>query len=264
MKNITSKDNSIIKQAVQLNKSTKERRKSGLLFLEGLRLCTDATRSGYVAEILLLTQIAFEKYSIELRNTINLAKNVYIITDVLADYIADTQHTQGVFSIVERPKHSRNDISFTNNSKFIILENLQDPGNMGTIIRCAEAFGMTSVIVSKDSADVCSPKVLRSAMGSALRMPIIEVDSVTDIIEEMKTNNTLVYAAILNKTSIKPSEMQMGKGGIAVVIGNEGNGILKDTYEKCSKTVYIPMTENIESLNAASAATVLMWEMSQK
>ena len=264
MKNITSKDNSVIKQAAMLNKSAKERRKSGLMLLEGLRICTDAAKSGYIAKNLLFTETALTKYESELKIAIENAEDVYVISDALARYISDTQHTQGVFSIIKRRSFSENEISFDANSKFIMLENLQDPGNMGTIIRCAEAFGMTAVVVSRDSVDVYSPKVLRSTMGSVLRMPIVEVDDIQATITEMKDRGTRVYGAILDRSSVRPSDMEISSGGIAVVIGNEGNGLRKDTYEKCSGTVFIPMTENIESLNAASAATVLMWEMSQK
>lgn len=261
MEKLSSRENALIRQILKLNSSAKERKEKGLLFLEGLRLCTEAIDNNITITHLLISETAYSKYKTSLLNLIDSAQTCVLLTDSLAKQISETDNTQGVFVLCKYPNQpALKEIS----GRYILLENLQDPGNMGTIIRCAEAFGITAVVISKGAVDPWSPKVIRSAMGSSLRIPIIQVDSMPQTIKDLRNQGVAVYGAALNRTAKTPTEIVPESSGIGVVIGNEGNGLTAETLSACNSAVFIPMTNKIESLNAASAATILMWEIAGK
>ena len=149
-----------------------------------------------------------------------------------------------------------------NNGVFVCLCSLQDPGNVGTIIRTAEAFGVDAVLVTDDCPDIYSPKVLRSTMGSAFRIPVVSFEDAEYMLNALKENEYTTYAAVLEENSICLGDFSFDKKS-AVLIGNEANGLLNSITEKCDYSLYIPMKGNAESLNAATAANIIMWEMSK-
>ena len=142
---------------------------------------------------------------------------------------------------------------------FIVLDNLQDPGNMGTIVRTAEAAGVHAVFMSQDCVDIYNPKTFRSTMGSSFRMPFIYIEDIPNLLDIFRKNGVKSYAAHLNGEKFYDQEDY--RQGTAILIGNEGNGLRDEVTEKADFLVKIPMQGKVESLNAAIAASVLMFEV---
>lgn len=261
MEQLSSKENSIIKSCKALAESASERRKQGLIFLEGMRLCGEAARAGVRIETLLCTEEALGKWQTQLLPLREQAAYSAVITPQLGKHISQTQTAQGVYCICAMPESTPPDMRA--GGSFLLLDRLQDPGNMGSIIRTAEAFGTHCIILSQDCVDIWSPKVLRSTMGSCFRQQIWITDNLPQTAKELAENGVTVYGAALDPQAVTPAELSKGSSGIAIVIGNEGNGISPQVLECCSHCLYIPMTAEIESLNAATAAAVLLWELSK-
>ncbi|MBO5342909.1 MAG: RNA methyltransferase [Ruminococcus sp.] len=254
---ITSKDNPVIKLYQKLSSSKKERLQYGLFVLEGLRITEDALREESGITHLIMTKNAYEKYGeallqADLRNTKTL-----VISNELGNRIASTDTTQGVFAICAIPA-ARKPV-FHDNCRYAVLYGLQDPGNVGMIIRTADALGIDGVILS-GSCDLYSPKVIRATMGSVFRMNIyIENDS--DALFDMLENGGIcTSAAVIDADAEKVTDISF-EGRQAVFIGNEGSGLPREIAMKCSRRVIIPMNGTINSLNAAMAAGILMWEL---
>lgn len=256
---ITSKDNPVIKLYQKLSSSKKERLQYGLFVLEGLRIVEDALREESGISHLIMTENAEEKFGetlfqADLRDTKTL-----VISNELGNKIASTEKTQGVFAICRIPAYKR--MSFAENGKYAVLFGLQDPGNVGMIIRTADALGMDGIIMS-GSCDLYSPKVIRSTMGSVFRMNIAIINDTEELFDLLRTNNITTCASVIDKDAEKITDCGF-KGGQAVFIGNEGNGLPKEISQRCDRRITIPMCGSINSLNAAMAAGIMMWELSK-
>lgn len=254
---ITSKDNPIIKLYQKLSSSKKERLQYGLFVLEGLRIVDDALRENAELSHLIFTASAYEKYAADmfqadLRNT-----KTVVVSNELGKKIASTDNTQGVFAICRMMQKKK--LSFSENGKYIVLHCLQDPGNMGMIIRTADALGIDGIILC-GSCDLYSPKVIRSTMGSIFRMDIIIENDEENLFEALEKNNVYTSAAVIDKDAENITNCTFD-GCHAVFIGNEGNGLPEATARRCSRRIIIPMNGNINSLNAAMAAGIIMWEL---
>lgn len=253
---ISSRENEIIKLAVQLVKSSKKRRECGLFVLEGLRLCVDATENNFAPEMVFITDSVLEKHPEEIEKLLNSSKKTYLITDALFSKISDTVNPQGIMAIFKIPDF---DIScFDINGRYIALENLQDPSNLGAVSRTAEALGISGIIL-QGGCDPYSPKSLRASMGALLRIPVWVSD---DMFRLFKDKGMKVYGAVVSDADHSVGDFNFSDGCV-VVIGNEANGLTKDAISDCDATLTIPMSGNAESLNAAVAASILMWEMSK-
>lgn len=256
---ITSKDNPIIKLYQKLSSSKKDRVGYGLFVLEGLRIVEDAVRENGDISHLILTKNAAEKFGdtffqADLRN----AKAV-VISNELGNKIAQTTQTQGVFAICRIPVGRK--MIFRENGKYIVLFGLQDHGNAGMIIRTADALGMDGIIMS-GSCDLYSPKVVRSTMGSIFRMDISVENDEELIFDTLRANGITTSASVIDTDSEIITQCDFS-GGQAVFIGNEGNGLPRETAARCDRRITIPMCGSINSLNAAMAAGIVMWELSQ-
>ncbi len=256
MQTITSRDNPLIKQLVSLMENRKERSKSGLFVAEGLRFCKEAVLSHAQIKTVLLTQDFLDKHRQDADFICDACDDVKLISDTVCKKLGATVSSQGVFCVCEIPKAPERIIG----NKFIVLENLQDPGNIGTIIRTAEAFSIDGVILASNCADVYSPKVLRSTMGTVFRIPIYNFSSIEQTADEIKRAGCKIYGTVLDKTSNKLTEINFAKK-CAVLIGNEGNGLTDIAKHLCDEFVFIEMSGEAESLNAAVAASIVMWEM---
>ncbi len=262
MEKITSRENSKIKLLTKLLKSKKMRNDTNYFVAEGLRLVLDALRSNIKIESIFITQICVDKNFDKLEQLLDKNIEKYIITEELSNYISDTQTPQGIYAICKRLDKCTNIDKIYNNGVFMCLCSLQDPGNVGTIIRTAEAFGIDAIMITEDCPDIYSPKVLRSTMGSAFRMKIFLFKDSLQMLEELKSKEIKTYAAVLRKNSeCLGSFMFPAKS--AVLIGNEANGLSNEIIENCNSSLYIPMKGDAESLNAATAANVIMWEMTK-
>ncbi len=259
MLKLTSRNNDKIKHAVKLCSDSSERRRSGCFFLEGLRLCCDAALNGHIAQTVFITDNAMKNHGNELSVLIDSAKEAYIITEDIALKLSDTKNPQGVFCICKTLDKSDNIDKINSNGMYIALENVQTPGNLGAVARTAEALGLDGVIVS-GGCDIYNPKALRAAMGSLLRLDVINVDCLPDLLKECSKQGMKTYAAVPDSSALPVTKMDKS-GGVICVIGNEGNGLTDSVIASCSDSITIPMKGRAESLNAGAAACVIMWEM---
>ena len=257
---ITSKDNPVIKLYQKLASSKKERLQYGLFVLEGLRITEDALREESGLSHLIMTKQAYEKYGAELLQADLRDTKTLVISNELGNKIASTNTTQGVFGICRIPPER--EPVFTDNGRYAVLYGLQDPGNVSMIIRTADALGIDGIFLC-GSCDLYSPKVIRSTMGSVFRENIYIVTDTDRLFElfsaaEVETSAAVIDTDALRITSYKPEGRQ------AVFIGNEGNGLPRDIALRCTRRITIPMNGTINSLNAAMAAGILMWELCKK
>lgn len=256
---LSSVQNPKVKAYGALLSSSKQRFSEGLFVLEGLRLCMDVIRSNYTVEQLFFTNAAYKKSKEEIDALIAVSKECFEITDNVSLKMSDTKNPQGVFCIVGGLDKRNNSNKMNVTGKYILLENVQDPANLGAVSRTAEALGITGLIVS-GGCDVYSPKALRASMGALLRLPVIMTDNVIETIESAHKNGMKTYASTPSLDAVDITNVSFDSGVIAV-IGNEANGVTESTMRCCTEKITIPMTGRAESLNAGAAASIIMWEM---
>ncbi len=254
---IKSKDNAIIKHFKKLISSKKERTQSNEFVLEGSRLVFDALKNNAPVKKLLITVAAAEKHRQQLEEFETVEK--ILISDELGSKISDTGNTQGIFAICSFIENRDTFENLKENGKYIVLVQLQDPGNAGMIIRTADAMGLDGVIFSK-SCDIYNPKVVRATMGSLFRIPVYHDIDEDNIFMALSQAEIPSFAAVVTPDADDVKYVDFSKGG-AVFIGNEGNGLSYDTIRKCTNAITIKMSGNIESLNAAMATGIIMWEL---
>lgn len=253
---IQSRTNAKIKDGCRLTASAKYRREQGLFTLEGLRLCADAAQSGCQVQTLFLTADAEEKGGERLKILLKNAQEIYTVTEEVAEKLSDTVSSQGVFAILQMLPETA--LAIQKGGKYVVLDTVQNPQNLGAIARTAEAFGVNGLIVG-GGCDRYNPKALRASMGSLLRLPVFETEDLAATVREIgKTVPT--FATVLDCTAESICAQDFS-GGAAAIIGNEGNGVSEAVLSAAQKRVTIPMRGNAESLNAAAAATVTVWEM---
>lgn len=255
---ITSSSNKLIKEIKMLQKR-KERWSKKSFFIEGTRAVEQCIKSNakikhivYSRDIL-GSEIDKVLYLIDEENY-----ETYEISNKLFKEISDTDNPQGIMAIVSFDEFSLGDILKENNF-IIVLDRVQDPGNLGTIIRTADAFGANGIIVTNGCVDVYNPKTIRSTMGSIFQIPIVHMGEMREVLEVLKQENTSIISSSLNTD--KYSYDIDFKTSCAIVIGNEAQGISKEVLNLSDQLVKIPMVGEAESLNAAIASGVLMYEV---
>lgn len=258
MQILSSKDNINIKNAVKLKNSAKYRRKNCQFVAEGVRICVDAIYSNTEIEAFFVIEKAMEKYYDEFEMLKNYAYKTFVVTEDVFAILSDTDTPQGFLCVIKALDKTSEFDTINRNSKFIALDNIQDPSNLGTVLRTAEALGIDGVIMSADCCDFFNPKVVRGSMGAVFRLPFIICNSVCDFLSEHSELSS--YAAVVTADAQKITETNFELPCVAV-IGNEGNGLKAETIEMCNKRITIPMDGRAESLNASVAASIIMWEM---
>lgn len=251
---ITSKDNSLIKLVCSLQSSLKARKENGLFVLEGKRICDDAFTCGIKFDKLIISETALDKYSEAVEKFSKNSLEFYKIPDSLFKKISDTTSPQGIIALAKMPKKSS---EIDKNGKYIALENINDPSNLGAISRTAEALGVSGIILSGDGCDPYSPKSLRASMGTLLRMPIIILD---DFVNEIKNSGLISYACVVDSSALPITEVDFSCGSV-LMIGNEANGLTDEAKNKADFKITIRMCGKAESLNASVAGAIAMWEM---
>ncbi|MBR6881013.1 MAG: RNA methyltransferase [Clostridiales bacterium] len=253
MEIIRSKDNPKVKRLSLLH-DRKKARGEGLVFIEGTRLCEDALISGAMPSVIAYTEKR-SSYAQSLIEKYGLTCEQIVMTDECFSKISSTSNPQGIAMAVPEPSLYK-EIPFRNDGKdiYVVLENLQDPGNLGTIIRLADAFDLTAVIMTRGSADPYNEKVLRSSMGSVWHIPVVTVDSLPDLFSFFKDKGITTLSCDLNGKLLPESRIDLPA---AYFIGNEGAGLTEETVSSCDIRVKIPMPGKAESLNAASAASII-------
>ena len=240
---ITSKANSVVKNAKKLHQ--KKYRKSAYL-IEGWHLFEEAVQAGVTIEKV----FALESYRDQL---VAFPQTIWVSEEILLD-LADTQTPQGIVAVIQKEEVGLPDL---HQGKYLFLEDVQDPGNVGTMIRTADAAGFTGVIVSDKSADIYSLKTLRSMQGSHFHLPIYRMPLVS-FVEEAKKSNLPILATTLSRESKDYRELSSLENFV-LVMGNEGQGISSVMAESADQLVHIGMKGRAESLNVAVAAGVLMF-----
>lgn len=259
MEIITSRNNYLIKDVVRLRDFPSFRRKTGLFFIEGIRLCLDAASSGLKAKYLFVTEKFYLSKKKECENLFLISEKLFLISDDVSEKISDTKNPQGIFLVVYGLDNQNNINKINFNGKYIAFENLQNPDNLGAAARTAEALGLDGLIVS-GGCDVCNPKALRASMGSLFRLNVILSPDLSKTLIFLRDNGMSTYAAVVRDADTFVNTMDVS-GGIVCAVGNEGNGLSEKVISSCMKKMTIPMKGRAESLNASQAATIIMWEM---
>ena len=258
---ITSTANGKVKRLINLKKKRKLRDEEHVFLVEGIRMFrevpVDELQEVYVSE-------SFYKKEKVLVNAIAGQAGVHIevLTDTVFAHASDTKTPQGVLCVVRQKSYKLEDLLKGEKRHLLVLDNLQDPGNMGTIVRTAEGAGVTGVIMSRDCVDIYNPKTIRSTMGSIYRMPFYYAEDILKAIRKIKDAGIKVYAAQLNGE--KSYDEEDYAFSCAFLIGNEGNGLREETSKMADHYIIIPMSGEVESLNAAIAASVLMFEVKRQ
>lgn len=251
MREIRSKDNKIWKRCEQLT-MRKYRDRSGLYLIEGENLLDEAIRNHVRIETVLVREDCQKALPPE------AADKAFLLDARLFDKLAQTVTSQGILAVVAKAEVRKEDFIGLTGSNFIVLDRLQDPGNIGTILRTADAAGYRLAILMKGTADVYAPKVVRAATGSLFRMPVVSMASTEELVEFTRAAGKKLTATCLDAQRCYYDEDLTHD--IALVIGNEGSGVAPALIESSELRIKIPMQGNIESLNAAVAAGVLMYE----
>ena len=263
---ITSRQNPSVRRAAALLRDGQERRAQGRFLCEGARLCRDAVLSGIEIEICFYTEQAEKRYGEYLAPIFEVCGERYMVEEHVAELLSSTKASQGVYCVCKIPPRLGQPFSETDFTQpnLLVLENLQDPGNLGTVLRTAEALGVEEIFLAGQCADVLSPKVLRASMGAVFRGKLFLEANAEKLCKLLKEQGYLLHAAVPDRTAREITAVDFTKDRHAVLIGNEGNGLTEQTLALCHDRVTIPMEGRAESLNASAAATILLWEMMRR
>ena len=279
MEIISSKDNKKIKYIRGLMEKGSIRKKNRQFVVEGIKLVDEALKYGDVSEIVITESLYAEIVSGDLSDNALLAENgknvikyvensrsTIVVLDAVFDSVSETITPQGVLAVVGMPCYRLLDEDYldkiyskTGKIKLLILEDTSDPGNLGTIMRTAEAAGVTGVIMTKGTVDIFNPKVVRSTMGSIFRLPFAYVEDLKEVIKELKKSGISFYAAHLKGEKSYKAIQYSDRS--AILIGNEAKGLSDEVADLADTYVLIPMQGKVESLNAAVAAALMMYEV---
>lgn len=254
---ITSNTNQQMKNIATLIKKAKARKEQGIFVVEGRKMFTEVPREWlrgvYVSESFLNQEDA---------KTLLTDVTYEVVSDSVFKNISDTQTPQGILCLVKIPQYELTQLLQGTKTHLLILESIQDPGNLGTMLRTGEGAGITGVIMNQTTVDLFNPKTIRSTMGSIYRVPYYVSENLNETIQELKAQGVKVYAAHLR------GEMQYDEpdytDGTAFLIGNEGNGLSDEIADLADSYIKIPMEGRVESLNAAISASLLMYETNRQ
>ncbi len=257
---ISSLSNSQIKNIAALLKKSKAREEQGLFVVEGLKIFEEARLAGSLAKAYVSETFYYGKLSSDPDFFHGL--DYEVITDSIFNEASETITPQGILGLVKTSEYTLDTLLSISNPCLLLLEDIRDPGNLGTMIRTAEGAGMTGIILNGSCVDIYNPKVIRSTMGSIFRVPFYRSDDFPDMIRTLKEHGIRIFAAHL---SGKPYDTEGSfTEGCAILIGNEANGLSREVSALADRRVRIPMEGKVESLNAAVAAAILMYEASRQ
>lgn len=252
---IESHQNKIFKRMRGLSQK-KNRDREGVFVAEGLRFISEIPQSWEV-ELFGVSDAFARANNMEIYEE---RAKIYIFSDELFSLLSDTENPQGILAVCKKQEETTQEMLWKGKASFFLLaEELNDPGNLGTVIRTADACGVDGIFLSKGSVDLYNPKVLRSTMGSVFHVPVFQNISLEEVAVKMKENHISLYAAHL-KGECYPYHLPLEKG-CAFMIGNEARGLSSQAASLCDQWVKIPMPGMAESLNASVAAGVLMYEV---
>lgn len=264
---ITSAANQQMKQLSALIKKSKERKKHKLFVVEGTRMCLEAPKEWlkhmYVAENFLeKPQSRMQLMQYLEANGLAFEEVCEVVSDSVFHAVADTQTPQGILAILRMPEYELADLLNGGHTHLLVLESIQDPGNLGTMVRTGEGAGISGILMNQTTVDLFNPKTVRSTMGSLYRVPFYVAEDLGETIQQLKKEGVRVFAAHLKGT--KSYDAADYRGATAFMIGNEGNGLSDELAELADCYIRIPMQGQVESLNAAISATLLMYECNRQ
>lgn len=255
MQIITSKDNEIIKNIRKL-KEKKYRDLNNEYIVEGIKMIREAISEEAVIKLIVVCEENANSGAIDKKLLYEIAKYECIyVNKKIFSLISDVQNPQGILAVIQK-QNSEENIDYKQDI-IVVLDGIQDPGNLGTILRTIDSVGLNQVIVSKETADAYNPKVVRSTMGAIFRVNIIESDNLVDTLKNMKKHKYKVMATSL-ETNNSIYDVDYNKK--VIVIGNEANGVSKDILDCADEKIKIPMLGKTESLNASVATAVILYE----
>ena len=257
MRRIISKNNPKYKELL-LNKKNCAKDRNTNIFIEGVRLCKDALFSGVVFNEILISESYQSQFDqAEFKDTTDLI----VLDEILFQRLCSTRNPQGIAAIVKSPAIGNlEELSVKAEDRYIICESIQDPGNLGSIIRTADAFGFTGIIITSGTVDPFNEKVLRSSMGSIFHIEVVYSKSMNDLFLWLKNNNISTYAAHLKGADL--TKESYFNHPCAIVIGNEGKGLTEEITDRCEHLIRIPMKGEAESLNVSVATVILCYLVS--
>ncbi len=272
---ITSAQNKYVSEARMLDE--KKRRDASRLFkFDGVKLLCEGLRKGVKIEYLLVSEDKYESVFSKAEQTYGVRREeigcrVIPVKSSVFEKISQEKSPEGVITVakyidkfhkfakINNEGNISSELCLLKDENVLLLESVRDPQNIGAIIRSAAALGADRIIMSCDCADIYNPRAVRSAMGSLFSMRIDRVESLCDVIKCLQSGGHRVFAAALDERAEKLGEAEISRGD-CILIGNEGHGLSAEALKACDKTLYIPMSGDVESLNAAVAASVLLWE----
>ena len=254
---ITSTSNAKIKRIVQLRKKKKARDAEGVFLVEGIRMFREIPEK--LLQEIYISESCEEKEGKEIRRRASACGiRPELVSDGVFAYLSDTQTPQGILCVVRQLSYSLEEVADAPCPHMLVLDRLQDPGNVGTILRTAEGAGVTGILLDGECADIYNPKTIRSTMGSIFRMPFYYIQDLEEGIRYLKKRGICTYAAHLEGKRAYDEEDY--RKPCAFFIGNEGNGLRPEIADLADTYIRIPMAGEVESLNAAIASAVLMFE----
>lgn len=256
---ITSSGNKKIKDLAALIKKSNARKKHNAYIIEGIRMFKELKKDE------ILDVFASESFEAENGEILSEIYPEYeTVSDRIFESVSDTKTPQGVMAVVKRKEYTLEKILEKRDTphSLLILDSLQDPGNLGTLVRAGEGAGITGIIMNETTVDIYNPKVIRSTMGSVFRVPFIYVKDLKEVIQKLYSKNVNIYASSL-EGAIEYDDPDYTKD-IAFIIGNEAAGISKEVLDIVKDKVKIPMLGEVESLNAAVAGSILMYEAARQ
>jgi TrmH family RNA methyltransferase len=261
---ITSRQNRDVVEAVKLL-DRKGREKSRLFRIDGIKLAAEAAEKGVELSRVFVRRSSLERVESELSDILGDVRCT-VVEDGTFEKMSEEKSPEGIICIAKYLDNLKNlvkidsrDPLFSDEKRIMLVESLRDPGNLGTVVRSAAALGCERLIASADCADPYNPRALRASMGALFRLEVVFVPSVGEAVAALRENGRRVFAAALDASAKKLGSFELAHTD-SFVVGNEGHGLSPETVNACTHSVYIPMRAGSESLNAAAAASVLLWE----
>lgn len=253
---ISSTSNGQVKKISALQKKSKARKEEDVFVVEGIKMFQELPKERLVKAYVSESFLKHHKKELE-------GITFEMVSDDVYKAMSDTQTPQGILAVVKQYHYTLDEVlNQSGRTQLIILDRLQDPGNLGTILRAGEGAGVTGIIMSSDTADIYNPKVIRSTMGSIYRIPFVYSENLKEDIDCIKKNKIHLFAAHLKGRNNYEDEDYTGNMGF--LIGNEANGLSDEVADMADTYIKIPMLGKVESLNAAVAASVLMYESARQ
>ena len=255
MQVITSKDNELIKHIRKL-KDKKYRDESNEFIIEGTNLIEEAVKEKAKIKKVIICEDTTKTYEIPTNIRLEIAKYECVyVSEKIFNLITQVTNPQGIMAIVEKTA-KEDEIDYTQDL-IVMLDDIQDPGNLGTILRTIDSIGLNQIIVSKETADAFNPKVVRSTMGAIFRIKIIESENLIDTIKNIKKHH---FKLIVTSLQTDNTIYDINYNKKIIVIGNEGNGVSKEIQDIADEKIKIPMLGKTESLNASVATGIVFYE----